>query len=396
MTSGATEHGGYREGDEIAGKYKLVHVLGEGGMGCVWRARNPTLQIDVALKLIRAPLASPEARQRLLQEARAAARGGHPSIVRVMDFGETERKDPFLVMELLEGESLSPLLARKGRLDPERAVRTLLPIASALAAAHEHGIVHRDLKPDNVILVPQPGGAVVPKLVDFGIAKLRVDGPRSIRLPPGTTPADAASALTRVGDVLGSLCYMSPEQARGTSEVDARTDVWALSVMLYQAMVGETPFAGADDDAILNGVLLDDPKPPAEQGVDDLGLWPIVARGLEKDVEARWPTMKSLGVELAKWAAARGVETDVAAASLAQWLGQHKVTDAVSPERKELARLDHAELAERAKASKPGAVAREESEPPLPAAAARPGPGRWILIGLVAAALITTLAIWLR
>jgi serine/threonine-protein kinase len=399
----ATEHDGYRAGDEIGGKYRLVHVLGVGGMGCVWRAKNPTLQIDVALKLIRREMASPEAAQRLLQEARAAARLGHPSIVRVMDFGETERHDPFLVMELLDGESLSDLLDRKRRLSADRAVRTLLPIAAALAAAHEHGIVHRDLKPDNVILVPQPGGAVVPKLVDFGIAKLRADGPpRSIRLPAGAPVAEAANAgnLTRAGDVLGSPSYMSPEQARGTADVDARTDVWALCVMLYECVVGTGPFARDDDEAILNAILLDDPPLPSEQGADDGGLWPVLERGMDKDPASRWPTMRELGAELARWARARGVDTDVAGSSLAShWLGANKVTDTQLAGADELATLDHAQLVERARKSastsspQRAEPADEPAVDPAPVAASSKPPWALIGLGLVAIAITLTLAL---
>src|SRR5580692_6500343 len=158
----------YLAGDIIAQKYRLTRVLGEGGMGAVWLARNLKLDVDVAIKLIRRELATAEASRRLLQEARAAARIGHRSIVRVFDFGETELDDPFIVMEVLSGESLRSLLERKGRrLPATNAVRTLLPIASALCDAHAAGIVHRDLKPENIMLVPDTSGGVVPKLVDF-------------------------------------------------------------------------------------------------------------------------------------------------------------------------------------------------------------------------------------
>src|SRR4051794_20507908 len=153
----------YLAGDIIAQKYRLTRLLGEGGMGAVWMARNIKLDVDVAIKLIRHELGTAEASRRLLQEARAAARIGHRSIVRVFDFGETELDDPFIVMEVLTGESLRELLERKGRLPAANAVRMILPIASALVEAHAQGIVHRDLKPEIVMLVPDKSGGAVPK-----------------------------------------------------------------------------------------------------------------------------------------------------------------------------------------------------------------------------------------
>jgi eukaryotic-like serine/threonine-protein kinase len=258
-------------------------------------------------------------------------------------------------MELLDGETLGDLIQRKQRLAPTRAVRTLLPIASALAAAHEAGIVHRDLKPDNVILSPDGSGGVVPKLVDFGIAKLR-------------RPGAGDMAITRAGDILGSVDYMSPEQARGTAEVDERTDGWALCVLVYEAITGTRPFRGKNDDAILSAILLDDPAPPSGLGVDDEGLWTILSRGLEKSPEVRWPTVRALGKALARWALERGVEHDVAGTSLAaHWLGKNAVTDKLPPEAQDLAELDHAELVARLKHTPASdAASAQEAGPPEP------------------------------
>lgn len=165
-------NGPYKPGEVIADKYRLDAVLGRGGMGTVWRARNLTLDVDVAVKLIRREAASDTSAERLLVEARAAARIRHPSIVSVFDFGRTSSGDPFIVMEVVEGESLANLLDRKVRLDALTACKTLLPIAHALAAVHRRGIVHRDLKPENIILAQADPGVVTPKLVDFGVAKV--------------------------------------------------------------------------------------------------------------------------------------------------------------------------------------------------------------------------------
>src|SRR5688572_19632520 len=194
LSASKTELPSYVPGDVILGKYTLESLLGEGGMGSVWRARNTALDAPVAIKLIRADLNRDTLGVRLLQEARAAAKLGHPAIVRVFDVGQTERGDPFIVMELLEGHSFGSVLTQ-GRVPPIQAVQTLLPIADALARAHAKGIVHRDLKPDNVFLVTDDE-RVQPKLVDFGIVKVE--------------QRDGGSHLTQVGTVLGSPEYMSP------------------------------------------------------------------------------------------------------------------------------------------------------------------------------------------
>ncbi|UQA57840.1 serine/threonine-protein kinase [Polyangium aurulentum] len=311
----------YLAGELIAGgKYQLSKIIGEGGMGSVWLAKNLALDADVAIKLIRRGFASEEAAQRLQQEARAAARLGHPSIVRIFDFGQTESKDPFIVMEVLSGESLGEILARKGKLSPVSAVRTLLPVVSALSAAHGKGIVHRDLKPDNVLLVKDESGALVPKVVDFGIAKLHRE--------------ELNLTVTQAGAILGSPSYMSPEQACGRSDVDQRTDVWALCVMLYEAVAGVRPFDGPNYNALLGAIILHEPAPLAEHGVADAELWEIVARGLQKDVDQRWQSMRDLGAELAGWAVRRGADTDAAGNSLkAHWLkqGEHRPLSDVPP-----------------------------------------------------------------
>jgi serine/threonine-protein kinase len=296
----------YVPGEMVAGKYQLSRLLGEGGMGAVWLARNIALDADVAVKLIRRERATPEAAQRLLQEARAAARLGHPSIVRVFDFGESEHNDPFIVMEVLNGESMRDLIERKTRLRPSRAVRMLLPIASALAAAHGKGIIHRDLKPDNILLVGE-AGVIVPKVVDFGIAKLHQDA--------------IATPFTQTGQIMGSPGYMSPEQLDGRSDIDQRADVWSFSVVLYEALTGARPFEGAHYSAMLSAILLKDPTPLPELGIGDAALWEIVSRGLAKMVNERWPTMAEMGVALARWALERGIENDITGISLAaHWL----------------------------------------------------------------------------
>jgi serine/threonine protein kinase len=190
-------------GDVIAGRYRLVDLLGEGGMGTVWRAHWLTLDIDVAVKVLRRAHTDETSAARLLREARATARLGHPCIVRALDFGEMETGEPFMVMELLQGISLARWVEEHGgRVSPLQAIQMLLPVADALAAVHAHGIVHRDIKPDNILVVPDGPGRFLPKIVDFGIAKVVAD-PRERQV------------LTGAGTVLGSLAYMAPEQAEG-------------------------------------------------------------------------------------------------------------------------------------------------------------------------------------
>jgi serine/threonine protein kinase len=297
----------YLAGDIIAQKYRLTRVLGEGGMGAVWLARNLKLDVDVAVKLIRRELATDEASRSLLQEARAAARIGHRSIVRVFDFGETELDDPFIVMEVLSGESLRQVLERKGRLPAANAVATLLPIASALAEAHASGIVHRDLKPENVLLVPDTSGGIVPKLVDFGIAAFH----------RGDEGADDEPGRSLV---VGTPDYMSPEQASGREAVDEGADVWALAVILYEAITGHVPFSGPNYNALVFSIMTETPTPTHEQLAGDAQLWSILEGGLAKRGVER-PRMRGFGKMLAEWAMAQGIESDIAGTSLAaHWM----------------------------------------------------------------------------
>ena len=283
-------------GAVVADKYKLIEPLGQGGMAAVWRAHNELLDVDVAIKFIRADLAHPGLTSRLLQEARATARIEHPAIVRVTDFGKTRVGDPYIVMELLRGKDLGEVLRANGPRPPIQTVQTLLPIANGLVVAHSKGIVHRDLKPDNVFLAEKDGGKVQPKLVDFGIAKLE-------------KPDEAR--LTQIGAAMGSPAYMSPEQARG-KDVDARADIWSYSVMLYEALCGKLPFDGGTQAALVCAILESDPVPLVEMNVGDAALWAVVERGLRKDPDQRWQTMQEMGGALARWLMAKDAKADIA------------------------------------------------------------------------------------
>jgi len=296
----------YLAGEVIGERYRLVRELGRGGMGVVWVAHSLVLGVDVAIKLIHASAAGALA-TRMVREAHAAARLGHPALVRVFDLGWTQRGDPFLVMELVQGETLSALLAREQRLPAIRAVQILLPIADGLRLAHERGIVHRDLKPDNILVATDALGRTQPKLLDFGIAKVEQQS--------------HDSKLTQFGTVVGSPEYMSPEQALGLDDIDARTDVWSLCVVLYEIICGALPFHRNNYNALMHAIINAEPTPTTELGAGDAELWRVIERGLAKAPEQRWASMTELGEALALWLYEHGVREDVCGNSLrAVWL----------------------------------------------------------------------------
>jgi serine/threonine protein kinase len=297
----------YLAGEVIGDRYRLVRPLGHGGMGVVWVAHSLVLGVDVALKLIRASSAGPSVASRMAREAHAAARLGHPALVRVFDFGWTSRGDPFLVMELVQGETIWALLSRERRVDAIRAVQMILPIADGLRVAHDKHIVHRDIKPENIFLATDAFGRTQPKLLDFGIAKVDLNA--------------GDGKLTQVGAVLGSPEYMSPEQALGVDDVDARTDVWSLSVVLYELVTGAVPFTKSNYNALMQSIINDEPTPMAEHGAGDVSLWRVVQRGLTKDRDQRWNSMTELGEALALWLYEHGIKEDLSGNSIrAVWL----------------------------------------------------------------------------
>ena len=297
----------YLAGEVIGDRYRLLRELGRGGMGVVWEAHSLVLGIDVALKLIRTASAGSGVASRMEREAHAAARLGHPAIVRVFDFGWTSRGDPYLVMELVMGETLSAVLARDMRVDAIRAVQMILPVADGLRVAHDKHIVHRDIKPDNIFLATDTFGRTQPKLLDFGIAKIDLNA--------------HDGKLTQVGAVLGSPEYMSPEQALGIEDVDERTDVWSLTVVLYELVTGTVPFTRANYNALMQAIIHDPPTPMLEHAAVDSSLWIIVERGLQKDRDQRWSNMTELGEALALWLYDHGIKEDLSGNSIrAVWL----------------------------------------------------------------------------
>jgi serine/threonine-protein kinase len=259
----------------------------------VYEASQLPLGKRVALKVLHASqLHSAEVVQRFQAEAEATARLRHPHIVDVIDLGEHEGR-PFIAMEFLEGETLSEHLDRATRRLPAQTIIDLLiPVFSAVATVHDAGIVHRDLKPANIFLATVRPGRVQTKLLDFGIAKMN----------------DARGGLTRTGSMMGTLFYMSPEQARESKDVDARSDQWALAVILYECLTGRLPFPGEATIDILTGII-GTPVPPMTDAHDlPPGLEGVLHRALRKDRDQRFASVRAMASRLLTFASARVVE----------------------------------------------------------------------------------------
>lgn len=276
------------------GPYEILDRIGKGGMGEVYRARDARLNRDVAIKVSTREFATKESKDRFEREAHAIAALNHPNICTLFDVGSSPDGSGYLVMELVEGESLSTLLGR-GALPVEQALRYAIQIVDALAEAHSKGIVHRDLKPGNIIIAKN--GA---KVLDFGLAKLTAD------LKKDSTPSDITltitEPITRTGTILGTLSYMAPEQAEG-KETDARSDIFSFGVVLYEMLAGRRPFNGDTQAAVLASILKDQPpplnthQPTSPQSFDRMiprSFERLVRKCLEKKPDDRWQSARDL------------------------------------------------------------------------------------------------------
>lgn len=306
-TSDGNEQPRFHAGELVQGRYELSRVLGIGGIGEVWAAEDIRLQRMVALKTLRVD--DPDLVERFVREARETAALTHPAIVRVFDFGLSEDRTPYLVMELLEGVSLSEVL-RSGPISEEEVVMIGVRLADALAYAHGRGLVHRDVKPENVVFCFD-GGRLHAKLIDFGLVK-------NVR-------QDHARALTRAGTFVGTPEYASPEQARGLA-LSGKTDVWSLAVILYHALAGRPPFRGVTPMHCLRSVL-SDPISPLGCSAE---LWGILTRALDRDV-ARRPEADELADQLHAWLATRGLQSDAVGAFPIDFLPELARSEAREP-----------------------------------------------------------------
>jgi tRNA A-37 threonylcarbamoyl transferase component Bud32 len=243
---------------EVVGNYRVTAKIAEGGMGAVYKAEHPLLGKTAAVKVLLPELSqNHDIVNRFFNEAKAATAIRHPGIVEIFDFGYLPSGMAYITMELLDGEPLSRVLVARGRLTEQEALLYTRGIASALAAAHAQGIIHRDLKPDNIFLVRDPDmlGGLRPKILDFGIAKV--------------TEAQRIGGVskTRTGAVLGTPTYMSPEQCRGTGEIDARSDLYAVGCILYEMLVGRPPFHSEGIGELLAMHMYMAPQSPTELGL---------------------------------------------------------------------------------------------------------------------------------
>jgi serine/threonine-protein kinase len=265
-------------GQVLDNKYQLTEFLGKGGMGAVYKGRHVVIGKTVAVKfLLREFAKNKEVVQRFYREAQAAAAIGHGSIIDVMDVGISPDNEPYLVMEYLEGENLGAMLERAGPLSMQAACGVMEPVLLALQAAHQKGIIHRDLKPDNIFLVYRESESPKVKLIDFGISKF--------------SEGLQGEKLTQTGLVMGTPAYMSPEQARGDSDLDHRSDVYSMGVILYEMLTGKLPFSGDNFTAIIINILTADPMPPTEAFSDfPAEAETTLLRSLVKNPDGRYQT----------------------------------------------------------------------------------------------------------
>ena len=300
-------------GDEnlLAGRYRLLQKVGEGGAAEVFRARDERLDRIVAIKLLRPQFMSdPQSRSRFVTEARAAAGLMHPGIVDVYDFGEAPGGTMFMAMRYIEGQDLKEVLAKRGRLLPAEAIDAAVQVCHALSAAHANGLIHRDVKPQNIMI--DRGGVV--RLTDFGVVKA-LSGP----------------ALTQSGMTFGTAAYLSPEQATGAT-IGPASDIYALGCVIYEMLAGTPPFVGDNPAVVAYKQVWDQPR-PLHDLVPDVppSLEAVVMRCLNKDPNRRYPTAETLAADLEKLSAASNQPTQAVKLGPAVVPGGDGQTGPISP-----------------------------------------------------------------
>jgi|GEM_PF-1444962 len=282
-------------GAVLAGKYRIERLLGKGGMGAVFLAHHELLYQHVAIKLLHATIArDPEVLQRFHNEARAAARIHSEHVARVMDIGALDDGSPFMVLEYLEGTDLARLVKQRGALPATEAVDYIVQAIEAVAQAHALGIIHRDLKPANLFVASRVDGGSILKVLDFGISKAT-----SPFGPAG--PLDGGMTSTKA--MLGSPFYMSPEQLRSARNVDTRTDIWALGIVLHELLAGQRPFRGENFGELFASILEEDaPSLSTIRGDIPVELEVVVGRCLRRKPDQRFSNVGQLALELAQFA----------------------------------------------------------------------------------------------
>ncbi|MBN1612786.1 MAG: protein kinase [Polyangiaceae bacterium] len=293
-----------RIGTLISGRWTIMRRLGAGGMGSVYEARHHVLGRPVAIKFLHSELAvDPEMSRRFTNEALALGPLTHPNLVAITDIGTADDGASYIVMDLLAGQDGAALLADVGVLPAERAADIVLQACRGLAVAHAAGLVHRDIKPENLFITDAGDGTDLVKVLDFGIAK---------RL------ATTASTVTRSGMIMGTVYYMSPEQAVSSTDVDRRTDIWSLGAVLYELLSGRRPFGGADWSEVLRKIVCDAPRPLHElcPGIPDQ-LVAVVDTALAKRVSDRYPSMEALAEVLAPLSGRRSLPSGSAGTEFA-------------------------------------------------------------------------------
>lgn len=308
-------------GTVVSGRYRVLRMLGEGGMGRVYLAEHEAIEKKVALKVLHIEYSrKADIVTRFQQEAISASRIKHPNVLDVFDFGQLEDGSFFLAMEFLEGNDLADELVRTRVLRPERGLRLAVQICRALGAAHAKGVVHRDMKPENVFLQRTGDGEEIVKIVDFGIAQLRTNDEMAASEPK-------RRRLTKTGMIFGTPEYMAPEQAGGR-RADHRADVYAVGVILYEMFTGAVPFTGDSFVAVLTRTL-QDPPPPMNEVAPDIAisgaLQVAILRALAKTPEERYASMGEFAQALL--ATPEGTATKATLAGLDIFAGQSQVPE---------------------------------------------------------------------
>lgn len=279
----------FQPGDTIEGKYRILRLLGEGGMGAVYEGENVRIHRKVAIKVLHAAVAAKaDVVQRFEREAQAAGRIGSEHIVEVLDLGTLPEGDRYMVMEYLEGESLGERIKRKKRLTPQEVGTLLHQLLEGLQAAHTAGIIHRDIKPDNVFLMNRKGAQKdFVKLLDFGVSKFNA--------------LDSEMSMTRTGAVMGTPFYMSPEQARG-GKIDTRSDLYSVGVVVYQAVTGRVPFHAETFNELVFKIALESPEPAefVAPGLDP-AFAALIVRSMVRDPGGRFQTAQEFQAAVGQW-----------------------------------------------------------------------------------------------